>query len=132
MIWRNILKEREHNTTYRVKRELVAVAFALYQHCCCECGRIRASRSCRLPDPTYELIKWCDLHATGSESSSGGMDARIAAMGVKSYSDFIFLALAYEGGWPVRSLTVFPLTVHGQCSLLIIAELARGRLRFPN
>src|SRR6218665_1309067 len=77
-------KKREHNATYRVKRELVAVAFALYQHCCCECGRIRASRSCRLPDPTYELIKWCDLHATGSESSSGGMDARIAAMGVKS------------------------------------------------
>ena len=29
MIWRNILKERGHKTTYRVKRELVT--FALYQ-----------------------------------------------------------------------------------------------------
>src|SRR6218665_1408059 len=27
----NILKERGHKTTYRVKRELVTVAFALYQ-----------------------------------------------------------------------------------------------------
>jgi len=31
MIWRNILKERGHKITYRVKRELVAVDFALYQ-----------------------------------------------------------------------------------------------------
>ena len=31
MIWRNILKERGHTTTYRVKRELVTVAFSLYQ-----------------------------------------------------------------------------------------------------
>ena len=27
----NIIKERGHKTTYRVKRELVTVAFALYQ-----------------------------------------------------------------------------------------------------
>src|SRR6218665_3366999 len=31
MILRNILKERGHKTTYRDKRELVTVAFALYQ-----------------------------------------------------------------------------------------------------
>jgi len=46
---------------------------------------------------------------------------------VWSVSDFIFLATAYEGGWPVLSLTFS--SSHLQCmfSVLIIAELARGR-----
>ena len=45
---------------------------------------------------------------------------------VWSVSDFIFLASAYEGGWPVLSLAVS--SSHQQCtvSVLIIAELARG------
>ena len=45
---------------------------------------------------------------------------------VWSVSDFIFLASAYEGGWPVLSLAVS--SSHRQCtvSVLIIAELARG------
>src|SRR6218665_2484726 len=40
--------------------------------------------------------------------------------------DFIFLATAYEGGWPVLSLTVS--FSHWQCavSVQIIGELARG------
>ena len=53
------------------------------------------------------------------------------AMGMRqpwawSVIDFIFLALAYEGAWPVLSLTVS--SSHWQCtvSVLIIAELARG------
>ena len=37
-------------------------------------------------------------------------------------SDFIFLATAYEGGWPVLSLNIWQRMV----SVLIIAELARG------
>jgi len=45
---------------------------------------------------------------------------------VWSVSDFIFLASAYEGGWPVLSLTVS--SAYWQCaiSVLIIGELARG------
>ena len=45
---------------------------------------------------------------------------------VWSVGDFIFLAMAYEGGWLVLSLTVS--SSHWQCavSVLIIAELARG------
>ena len=46
---------------------------------------------------------------------------------VWSVSDFIFLATAYEGGWPVLFLSVS--SSYWQCaiSVLIIAELARGR-----
>ena len=46
---------------------------------------------------------------------------------VWSVSDFIFVATAYECGWPVLSLTIS--SSHWQCavSVLIIAELARGR-----
>ena len=45
---------------------------------------------------------------------------------VWSVRDLIFLASAYEGGWPVLSLTVS--SSHWQCtvSVLIIDELARG------
>ena len=43
---------------------------------------------------------------------------------VRSVSDFIFLASAYEGGWPVLTVS----SSHWQCAVcvLIIAGLARG------
>ena len=49
----------------------------------------------------------------------------MAAMGINSS---LFLASAYEGGWPVLSLVV--LFSHWQCTVivLIIAELARVRI----
>ena len=45
---------------------------------------------------------------------------------VWSVSDPIFLATAYEGGWPVLSLTVLSSYWQSAVSVLIIAELARG------
>src|SRR5688572_26057368 len=56
---------------------------------------------------------------------SVGGSISVTAMGLRSVSDFIFLASVYEGGWPVLSLTVS--SSHRQCSVsvLIIAELAR-------
>ena len=49
-----------------------------------------------------------------------------------SVSDFIFLASAYAGGWPVISVTVS--SSHWQCAVsgLIIAELDRGSRRSRN
>ena len=45
---------------------------------------------------------------------------------VWSVSDFIFLATAYESGWPVLSLTVSSSHWQSAVSVLIIADLARG------
>ena len=45
---------------------------------------------------------------------------------VWSVSDFIFLASAYEGGWPVLTLIVSSSHWQFTVSVLIIAELSRG------
>jgi len=67
------------------------------------------------------------MHIKEEEKSNPPMLTMIQP-GVWSVSDFVFLALAYEGRWPVLSLAIS--SSHWQCtvSVLILAELAKRSL----
>ena len=75
----------------------------------------------------YMCMYACTCAAFGHSFEEEEEDQSLGQSWVWSVSDFIFLALAYEGRWPVLSLTIS--SSHWQCavSVLIIAELTRGR-----
>ena len=74
-----------------------------------------------------QMVGCFSRQAQTEEEEDQSLKLALGKPWVWSVSDLIHLATAYEGGWPVTSLTVK--FYHWQCvvSVLIVAELARER-----